>query len=80
MERLVEYETRAYAPDFCEIELVDGGRVTDGRIFRWSGALGSNHLHDGEFDLGWYQTYFKPALIRSWKEQKREEEKRTRQY
>jgi Gamma-glutamyl cyclotransferase, AIG2-like len=74
MDRLAEYETEAYTPEICEIELEDGGRITDGRIFKWSGALESNHLHDGEFDLGWYQAYLKPGIIRPWKEQKRKEE------
>lgn len=80
MDRLVEYETEAYTPEICEIELEDGARTTDGRIFKWSGALESNRLHDGEFDLAWYQAYLKPALIRSWKEHMRKEEARTRHF
>lgn len=75
LERLAEYETEAYTLERCEIELEDGKRIADGRIFKWSGELDSRHLHDGEFDLDWYQTYLKPGLVRSWKEQKRREEK-----
>lgn len=74
VERLTQYETAAYRSETCDIKLFDREQSTQGCVFIWSNAGDQKELHDGVFDLDWYQTYLKPGLLRSWRAKLKTEE------
>jgi gamma-glutamylcyclotransferase (GGCT)/AIG2-like uncharacterized protein YtfP len=62
LQQLQNYETSAYTPSYCIVDLADGGRIDFARTFRWNGDPDSRELEDGAFDIGRYQKYFKPSI------------------
>jgi hypothetical protein len=63
-DRLAAYETDAYRWDVCEAVLEDGEVIAGCRTFYWAGDPDDKELEEGNFDLAWYQMFFKPSVTR----------------
>jgi hypothetical protein len=63
-DSLAAYETDAYRWHECEAVLENGEVTVNCPTFCWAGDPDDKELEGGEFDLKWYQTFFKPSVTR----------------